>query len=274
MSHGVVFIVSDSVGETADFVVRAAASQFDHNRVEIRRFPYVDQEDTIRDIVKEAADCESFIAYTLILPALRDVMQREAQRVGVLTVDIMGPMMAAFQGVFRVAPALRPGLLHRLDDEYFRRVEAVEFAVKSDDGRDARNLLRADVALIGVSRTSKTPLSMYLAHKQLRVANVPLLPESRPPEELFVLPRERVIGLTINAEQLYSVRRERLRTLGLADDASYAQPRRIQEELRFAESVMKKVGCRVIDVSQRAVEEIAGLILEHVRATNRHNRLL
>ena len=273
MSHGVIFIVSDSVGETADFVVRAAASQFDQNRFEIRRFPYVDHKDAIRGIVKEAADCESFIAYTLILPPLRETMRLEAERVGVMTVDIMGPMMNAFQSVFRAEPTLLPGLLHRLDDEYFRRVEAVEFAVKSDDGRDARNLLRADVTLIGVSRTSKTPLSMYLAHKQLRVANVPLLPESRPPEELFVLPRERVIGLTINAEQLYQVRRERLRALGLSDDANYAQPRRVQEELRYAESVMKRVGCRVIDVSQRAVEEIAGLILEHVRITNPRSRI-
>lgn len=261
----IVFVVSDSVGETADFVVRAAASQFDYNHFEIRRMSYVDSEDAIREIVSAASEVGGFIAYTLILPALREVMRQEADALGVRAVDIMGPMLAAFEDVFAATPKLRPGLLRQLDDDYFRKVEAIEFAVKYDDGRDSRGLLRADVVLVGVSRTSKTPLSMYLAHKKLRVANVPLVPEVQPPEELFALPPGRVIGLTVAEEELIMIRQERLRSLGLNAEASYANLLRIREELHYAESIMAQLGCTVIDVSRKAVEETANIILGIVR---------
>ncbi|KUO97408.1 pyruvate, water dikinase regulatory protein [Ferroacidibacillus organovorans] len=257
----VVYVVSDSVGETAEFVVRAAASQFDHGHFDIRRISYVDHVEAIEEIVAAAAEVAGFIAYTLILPALREAMREAAARANVRAVDIMGPMMTAFEDVFNAMPALRPGLIHQLDDDYFRRVEAIEFAVKYDDGRDSRGLARADVVLIGVSRTSKTPLSMYLAHRRLRVANVPLVPEVQPPEELFALPHGRVIGLTIRSEELNEIRQERLRALGLTDSASYASHARILEELRFADDVMRRVGCPVIDVSKLAVEETASKVM-------------
>ncbi|KYP81068.1 pyruvate, water dikinase regulatory protein [Ferroacidibacillus organovorans] len=257
----VVYVVSDSVGETAEFVVRAAASQFDQGHFDIRRISYVDHVEAIEEIVAAAAEVAGFIAYTLILPALRESMREAAARANVRAVDIMGPMMTAFEDVFNALPALRPGLIHQLDDDYFRRVEAIEFAVKYDDGRDSRGLARADVVLIGVSRTSKTPLSMYLAHRRLRVANVPLVPEVQPPEELFALPHGRVIGLTIRAEELNEIRQERLRALGLTESASYASQARILEELRFADDVMRRVGCPVIDVSKLAVEETASKVM-------------
>ena len=261
----VVYIVSDSVGETAEVVVRAAASQFDPERMEIRRVPYVSRVDDVQTAVAAAQAAGGAIAYTLVLPELRSALEREAAERNVRAVDIMGPMLRALGDAFQEEPKLRPGLLHLLDADYFERVEAIEFAVKYDDGRDASGLERADVVLVGVSRTSKTPLSMYLAHKRLRVANIPLLPESEPPRELFLLPARRVIGLTIQSATLNQIRRERLRSLGLGGDAPYASPARIGEELAFAEDVMRRLGCRVIDVSHRAVEEIATLILQHVR---------
>ncbi len=261
----IVFVVSDSVGETAEFVVRAAASQFDHNNFEIRRMSYVDSSEAIKEIISAAKEVGGFIAYTLILPSLRETLREEAENLGVRAVDIMGPMMNAFEDVFNATPKLRPGLLHQLDDDYFRRVEAIEFAVKYDDGRDSRGLFRADVVLVGVSRTSKTPLSMYLAHKKMRVANIPLVPEVQPPSELYELPRARIIGLTIDGDELIQIRQERLRSLGLNSDASYASLKRIRDELHFAESIMQKLGCPVIDVSRRAVEETASIILGIVR---------
>ena len=261
----IVYVVSDSVGETAEFVVRAAASQFDHGHFEIRRISYMDNVDTVKEIVAAAYEVGGFIAYTLILPSLRESLRKEAERVGVRAVDIMGPMMTAFEDVFDATPKLRPGLVHQLDDDYFRRVEAIEFAVKYDDGRDPRGLLRADVVLVGVSRTSKTPLSMYLAHKRVRVANVPLVPEVQPPEELFSLAPGRAIGLTIHPEELNDIRRERLLALGLHQRSAYASRERILEEIRYADSVMKRLGCPIIDVSKRAVEETASLILDYVQ---------
>lgn len=264
-----VFVVSDSVGETAEFVVRAAASQFDHAQFEIRRMSYVDSKEALVDVVADAEAVGGFIAYTLILPALREAMRQEAKRQGVRAVDIMGPMMAAFEDVFAATPKLRPGLVHQLDDDYFRRVEAIEFAVKYDDGRDPRGLPRADVVLIGVSRTSKTPLSMYLAHKRLRVANVPLVPEVAPPDELYRLDPGQIMGLTIDPGELNEIRRERLQSLGLGKAASYANHDRIREEIMYAQDIMTKLKCPVIDVSRRAVEETASLILDYVHKRDR-----
>ncbi len=166
--HYEITICSDSVGETAEAVVRATIRQFDAHQVRTKRIGHIKKEDEVRAIVEEAAHRGGFIAYTLVQPELRETMKEEALRLGVRAVDIMGPMMEAFVDTFNDAPKREPGLLHRLDEDYFRRVEAVEFAVKCDDGRDTSSLLKANLVLIGVSRTSKTPLSIFLAHKASR----------------------------------------------------------------------------------------------------------
>lgn len=189
----------------------------------------------------------------------------KAKLSGVNTVDIMGPMMDALQSMYKVPPKMQPGLVRQLDEDYFRKVEAIEFAVKYDDGKDPRGLLKADVILIGVSRTSKTPLSMYLAHKRIKVANVPLVPEVEIADELYQVPVKKIIGLKINPENLNGIRKERLKSLGLAAQANYANYERILEELEYSENVMKKLGCPVIDVSNKAIEETASVILNMIR---------
>ena len=155
--------------------------------------------------------------------------------------------------------------MRRLDSQYFRRVEAIEFAVKYDDGKDPRGLKLAELVLVGVSRTSKTPLSMYLANKQIKVANVPLVPEVLPPDELFEIGRDKVVGLTIAPDQLFAIRKERLLALGLRHQSSYASLERILKELEFSEGIMKSLGCPVFDVTNKAVEETAGRLLELIR---------
>lgn len=126
-------------------------------------------------------------------------------------------------------------------------------------------LLKADVVIIGVSRTSKTPLSMYLAHKQIKVANVPLVPELAPPEELFKVPPYKIIGLLIDPFKLNEIRSERLKTMGLSDTATYADMKRIDDELAYAKGIMRRLHCQIINVSNRAIEETAGIIMEYVR---------
>jgi regulator of PEP synthase PpsR (kinase-PPPase family) len=157
-------------------------------------------------------------------------------------------------------------MMRKLDDEYFRKIEAIEFAVKYDDGRDPRGILRADIVLVGVSRTSKTPLSMYLAHKRYKVANVPIVPEVKPPDELYQIPRSKCVGLIISPDKLNEIRTERLKALGLGARANYASYERILEELDYAEKIMKRVGCPVINVSNKAIEETAGLILDILKS--------
>ena len=261
----VVYILSDSIGETAELVAKAAISQYNGNSAEIRRVPYVNDEQTVAEVAEEARDTGGIIVYTVIMPELRRLVKKYAELYGIPHVDIMGPTMEALSRVMPGEPRLEPGLVRRLDAQYFRRVEAIEFAVKYDDGKDPRGLALADLVLIGVSRTSKTPLSMYLAHKQIKVANVPLVPEIQPPEELFRLDRTKVVGLTISPNQLYEIRKERLLSLSLHHQSAYASLERILEELEYAEGIMKKIGCPIFDVTNKAVEETAGKLLELIR---------
>ncbi|MZP28787.1 pyruvate, phosphate dikinase/phosphoenolpyruvate synthase regulator [Heliobacterium undosum] len=259
----VIYVVSDSIGETAEFVVRAAASQFDGQGFEIKRVPYVLDRSHIQEIIEEAARHRSIIAYTLVIDEQRETLLRLAQERQIPTIDVLGPTIERLQKLTNLKPAQKPGLLHQLDEQYFRKVEAIEFAVKYDDGKDPRGILHADMILIGVSRTSKTPVCMYLAHKRIKAANVPLVPEVAPPEELFQLPRRKVVGLTISPQLLNGIRTERLRALGLAGNADYASHQRILQELDYAESIMKRVGCPIINVTNKAVEETAARVLEY-----------
>jgi len=270
--HGqLIYVVSDSIGETAELVVRAVASQFDRFHIDVQKYPYIEDKESIDEIIASAQESKAMIVFTLVVPELKTYILEQAARHNIPTIDVMGPLLNTLADILKEPPTGKPGLVRRLDEEYFRKVDAIEFAVKYDDGRDPRGLLRADVVLIGVSRTSKTPLSMYLANKRLKVANVPIVPEVDPPEELFQLPPERCIGLTINPEQLNSIRTERLKALGLTAQANYANLDRINEELAYSQKIMEKLGCPVIDVSNKAVEETANIILEIIRKNSLRN---
>lgn len=261
MEELVVYVVSDSVGETAELVVKAVATQFNGGHVEIRRNSFVEDFEDIEDFLFMAKQSPSIIAYTIVIPSLKEYLDRRAKEEGIIAVDIMNPLMEAFMKTFKSNPKHQPKLMRKLDDEYFRKIEAIEFAVKYDDGRDPRGILRADIVLVGVSRTSKTPLSMYLAHKRYKVANVPLVPEVQPPEELYTVPKNKCVGLIISPDKLNIIRKERLRNLGLTSEANYASYERILEELEYAEKIMKRIGCPIINVSNKAVEETADYIL-------------
>lgn len=265
----IVYIVSDSIGDTAEFVVKAVASQFDSGHVEMRRVPFVENESQIQHLFDEAQKCNAIIAYTLVVPELRKVMEQETMKHSVCTADILGSLMGAFSRVTCREPRSEPGRVRMLDEKYFRRVAAVEFAVKHDDGKEPRGFQKAEVVLIGISRTSKTPLSMYLAHQGILVANLPLVPEVEPPAELFFLPPQKVIGLILEPSQLRQIRQERLKALGLSDDVNYVAVERIEEELEYARRIMKKIGCTVFDVSNKAVEEVANRIIQLIRGSDK-----
>ncbi|MBE5098509.1 pyruvate, water dikinase regulatory protein [Priestia aryabhattai] len=257
----IVYIVSDSLGETAELMVKAVLTQFHKEEIEIQSLSYVENTKDLQDIIKVARYNDSIIAYTIVIPSLKDYLDQTAKEKGIIAIDLMNPLMGAFSQTFNKEPNFQPRLMRKLDDNYFRRVEAVEFAVKYDDGQDVGGIKRADIVLIGVSRTSKTPLSMYLAHKRFKVANVPLVPEIPPPDELFTIPRNKCVGLIITPDKLNEIRKERLKNLGLTSQANYASLNRILEELDYAEKIMKRIGCPVINVSNKAVEETADVIL-------------
>ncbi|MEJ8766274.1 MULTISPECIES: pyruvate, water dikinase regulatory protein [unclassified Oceanobacillus] len=265
-----VFILSDSVGETAELVVKAGLSQFNGD-YKIIRIPYVEDRGTIQEYIQIAKEQQGMIGFTLVDPELRSYLNEEAERVGVEAIDIMGPAMDAMEKYFKKEPRLEPGLVHKLDEDYFKRVEAIEFAVKYDDGRDPRGIARADIILVGISRTSKTPLSQYLANKRIKVANVPIVPEVEPPEELFEVAKDKCIGLRISPEKLNEIRKERLKALGLGNQATYATIKRINQELEYFDKVIEKINCEVIDVSNKAVEETANIILHMIKNKAENN---
>lgn len=258
----VVFVVSDSVGETAELVARAAISQFAAPTMEFRRFPMVDHQEAVREVVDAARQQPTMIVYTIIVPELRAELKLLTERYGLTAIDIMGPMLDGLQKVLGRAPKLEPGLSHQLDEDYFRKVEAIEFAVKYDDGKDPRGFLRVDVVLLGVSRSSKTPVSMYLAHRRAKVANLPLVPEVSLPKELFLVDPHKVVGLRVSPDKLHNIREERVKTIGLRSDANYSSMERILMELDYAEGVFRKVGCPIVDVTNKAIEETAVRVLE------------
>ena len=265
MSASIIYVVSDSVGETAELVTKAAISQFNGSGMKLKRFPYVEDKEHIEEVLSLVSNDKGMIAYTLVKPDMRTYLKERADEDGIQAVDLIGPIIDQIQIFSGKTPLCEPGLVRKLDEDYFKKVEAIEFAVKYDDGRDPRGLLKADIVLIGVSRTSKTPLSQYLAHKRLKVANVPLVPEVDPPEELYKVPIDKCFGLKISPEKLNNIRRERLLSLGLNDQASYANIERIKEELTFFEKIVKRIKCPVIDVTNKAVEETANVILNYIQ---------
>ncbi|MBU5427096.1 kinase/pyrophosphorylase [Tissierella pigra] len=260
-----IYVLSDSIGETGELLSRAALSQFNSGRYEVRRFPFITAEEQIMEIFEEAKNEPSVIIYTIVIEKLKNFITFKGHEFNIPTVDLMTPALNAIESVLDYQPKRESGLIRRLDENYFRKVEAVEFAVKYDDGKDPRGIKKSDVVLVGISRTSKTPLSMYLAHKNFKVANVPLVPEVPAPNELFQKDNKRIIGLIANSAKLNEIRQERLKALGLGNNANYANIDRINLELEYSREIMDKLGCIVIDVSYKAIEETAGLIIEHMK---------
>lgn len=265
MSKFYLYIVSDSVGETAEKVAIAAAEQFKQKEYEIVKFPYITEPEQVDEIVAAAKNHNSIVFFTTVIKNVRDAIVEKCEKNNILYNDIMEPLLNDLEILFNEKPILEPGIIHKLDEEYFNRVEAVEFAVKYDDGKDLKGIKKAEVVLLGISRTSKTPLSMYLAHKNVKVANIPLVPEVPVPDELYDINSNKIFGLINSPQKLNEIRKERIKALGLGEDAQYAKMDRIMDELEFAKKVYTKIGCKVINVANKAVEETANIIIESIK---------
>ncbi|MBC8589679.1 pyruvate, water dikinase regulatory protein [Wansuia hejianensis] len=261
-----IYIISDSLGETGALVARAAISQFRTQKYEIKRFPYIYEIERLKEILDEAVSIEnSIVIYTLVDIKLVRYIKEYTTKTKLLAIDLMSPLIDGLSSKLGIEPISEPGIIRKLDEAYFKKVEAIEFAVRYDDGKDPRGIKKADIVLIGISRTSKTPLSMYLANRNIKVANVPLVMEVEPPQAIFEIPATKIIGLTNSPEKLNEIRTERLKALGLGSTASYADMERILDELDFADKIMKRIGCPIIDVSNKAIEETTEIILSLLR---------
>jgi hypothetical protein len=260
-----VYIISDSTGETAQTVVHAALSQFDSDDIKLKLFAHIESKKDITGIIGQINKEKGFIVYTIVKTELRLFLKEESKKQSVISFDMLGPIMENIERISGITPKLEPGIIRKLDKEYFKRMEAMEFAVKYDACQKELELSKADLVILGVSRTSKTPLSMYLAHKGIKVANMVLDFEFEPPSEIFSLSPGKLVGLTMDPHKLIEIRSERLKALGLPDESVYNKEERVIKELNYADSIYKKIGCPIIDVTNMAIEDIATNILKIIK---------
>src|SRR6266576_201751 len=254
-------IVSDSTGETAARLVLALEAQFPEQAFEEVRHTRAETVDDLERAVASARGHAAVVIYTLVDPELRDAMRRLCRRARVHYCDLLGHPIDAVARVSGQAARMTPGSRAPLTPAYFRRIEAMEFAVKYDDGVGA-GLDEADIVLVGVSRTSKTPLSIYLGYLGHKVANVPLVKGIDPPPELFTADQSKIVGLTIDAQRLSEIRGERIRWM--RGDRKYADLVEIYAELEYAEQIHRRLGCPVLEVSELSIEEISHRIIQLV----------
>ena len=266
-----IYIVSDGTGRTATQALNAALTQFPDQDVETVVHNEVRSRKQIENAVREASAAGAFIVHTLVTNDLREYVITTGRRQNVETIDLMGPLLGRLSEKFMYSPTEKPGLFNEINREYFKRIDAMQFAFHHDDGLRPEELHKAEIVLIGVSRTFKTPLSIYFAFKGWLVANIPIVYGIEPPEELFRIPPERVFCLSTYAHNLASLRHARLVHLGMGSD-EYASLRFVQQELNYAHAIFRRQPLwPVIRVTNKPIEEIASEILA-VKNDQRNNR--
>ena len=254
-------LLSDSTGETLEMIAKAALAQFDEADVQRHFWPMVRSQQHLDRIVPDLAASPGLVLFTLVNAETRKRLEEHCRALGLPAVPVLDAVTAALESHLGQEAHGRPGRQHAMDDAYFARVEAIQFTIAHDDGIAHEDWEQADMVLAGVSRSSKTPTSIYLANRGYKVANIPLVIESPPPASLFALRHPLVVGLTTAPERLIQVRRNRLLSIAEGRETSYADAERVAEELRFARRLFADNDWPVIDVTRRSIEETAAAII-------------
>lgn len=259
-----IYITSDSMSFIAlESIARTAATQFAQCESEVIKIPNVKTAEKAKEIVEQAKNKEpSLVIFSTALVNVRDAFIMTGLRLRVECVDALSPVVKALGNTLKTPPVYQPDYSWQLDDGYYKKIHAVEFAINNDDGKSQTSLDKADFVLIGVSRTSKTPLSIYLAYLNYLVVNIPLVSASSIPKHLHKISSKKIIGLTISPNRLNQIRTERNTAMGVIGDSQYSDMNQIINELEFAERIMKNLGCPIIDISNKAVEETAEIIMK------------
>ena len=260
-----IYIISDAVGETAQKVIQASLAQFPDLSYQIHLYPFIRTTVEVSRVLDVARENMGIVIHTLVVDNLAEQTDRYCQKYHLVCFNILQPIVKELAQVTQAEPTGVPGATHEMNAEYFNRINCMEFAVKYDDGKDPAGFLKADVVLLGVSRTSKTPLSMFLANKNVKVANLPIYPKVRIPDELWQVDPKRIVGLTNDVKVLNSFRKERLITYGLDPDTPYSELDNIRQELAYCYDLYRKLNCMVINVSKRSIEETAVLITDYLK---------
>ena len=255
-----IFAISDGTAATADTVARAALVQFETN-IDVERFREVRTEQQLVEIIRRAAAENAIIVHTLISEELRLIVLSHCREVNVLSVDLIGPLLSRLSEMLHAVPLGQPGMLRPFDAQNVQRIEAINFAVKHDDGQHVEDIDQAEIVLVGISRTGKTPLSIFLAYRGWRVANVPLISGLNPPASIFKLPRNRVVGLVANPERLTLLRQSRTARMGTRSKG-YATLDYVRKELTYAYEIFdRRRDWPIVDVTNKSIEEAAAEIV-------------
>lgn len=262
-------LVSDSTGETLEMIAKAALAQFDDPRVARHFWPMVRSRQHLDRIVPDLADNPGLVLFTLVNPETRARLEEHCRHLGLPAVPVLDQVTAAFESQLGQEAHGRPGRQHLMDEDYFARVDAIQYTIAHDDGIAYEDWEEADIVLAGVSRTSKTPTAIYLANRGYKVANIPIVVESPPPRTLFDLGHPLVVGLTTAPDRLVQIRRNRLLSLNEATETSYVDSERVKAELQYARRMFADNGWPVIDVTRRSIEESAAAIIRLVQERGR-----
>jgi [pyruvate, water dikinase]-phosphate phosphotransferase / [pyruvate, water dikinase] kinase len=254
-------LLSDSTGETLENIAKAALAQFDDIEVSKHFWPMVRSESHLDRILVDVAAHPGLVLFTLVNAGMRKKLEDRCLALGLPAVAALDTVTDALSGILGQEAKARPGRQHALDDAYFARVDAIQFTIAHDDGLNHQNWEEADILLAGVSRTSKTPTSIYLANRGYKTANIPIVPESPPPEALYHLKNPMVVGLVTGADRLVQVRRNRLLSLNQAPDTDYVDEEKVKAEIAYARRMFADNGWPVIDVTRRSIEESAAAII-------------
>jgi regulator of PEP synthase PpsR (kinase-PPPase family) len=255
---GTIFVISDGTGETAATIVRAALVQYPDRDISLVRCKNVRSEEQVENIVEEVQARDGSVVFTVVSGSLREHIEKLCQKNKVHYQDLFGPLLMMLSDYFEKEATFTAGLLRRTDEKYFKRIAAIEFTVKHDDGKEVRDLDQSDIVLVGISRTSKTPLSIFLSHKGWKVTNIPIVLGVPLPKELFTIDQKRIVALTIDLEKLAKIRKNRLEKLGQDLSSDYASSEYINNELEYANEIFaKNRRWPVFDVTEKALEETA-----------------
>jgi len=265
-----IYIISDGTGETAITMLRAALVHHDYSQIHILRHKNVRTQEKCNLILDEVSDQKALIVYTIVQPQLREYIYNQCNQKGVASLDLLGPVLDRLDQFFGIAHkehSFEAGKLRTVDEKYFKRIEAIEYTVRHDDGKSLAALGDADIVLLGISRTSKTPLSIFLSHKGFKVANVPIVLNQPIQAEVFRIDQKKIVAMTIDIESLKRIRLNRAKKLGAESDSDYAGLAHISQEIEYAEGLFKSNRrWPVVNVTDRALEETASEIVRIVGA--------
>lgn len=265
-------LLSDSTGETLEMIAKAALAQFEDANVVRHFWPMVRSLQHLDRIMGEIASNPGLVLFTLVNAETRERLENRCAALGLPMVPALDAVTDALEQQLGQEARGRPGRQHVMDEAYFDRVDAIHFTIAHDDGIAWEDWEDADIVLAGVSRTSKTPTSIYLANRGYKVANIPIVPESPPPPSLYTLRRPLVVGLTTNPERLIQVRRNRLLSLNQSPETAYVEGDAVNREVQYARRMFADNGWPVIDVSRRSIEETAAAVINlyNERRPKRH----